>query len=251
MTEKQFLPSGHRKISQLEMINITKRFPGVIANDKINFDMHAGEVHALLGENGAGKSTLMKILYGLYQPDEGQIKLNGEQLKIGSPVDSIKLGIGMIHQHFMLVESLTVTENVALGLPSSRGLLTDLDKVSARILELAEIYRLQVDPDAYVWQLEPRLGPRWLMYFFLTAAGTGFALPIVYIFQRRMAKARVPASVLVRESILFAVFLDLVLWMQIGRILSNLIIFFLACGFVLLEIFLRVAEKATFDASES
>jgi len=153
MTEKQLLPSGHRKISQLEMINITKRFPGVIANDKINFDVHAGEVHALLGENGAGKSTLMKILYGLYQPDEGQIKLNGEQVKIGSPVDSIKLGIGMIHQHFMLVESLTVTENVALGLPSSRGLLTDLDKVSARILELAEIYRLQVDPDAYVWQL--------------------------------------------------------------------------------------------------
>ncbi len=153
MAEKQFLPSGHRKISRLEMINITKRFPGVIANDKINFDVHAGEVHALLGENGAGKSTLMKILYGLYQPDEGQIILDGEQVKIESPVDSINLGIGMIHQHFMLVESLTVTENVALGLPSSRGLLTDLDKVSARILELAEIYRLQVDPDAYVWQL--------------------------------------------------------------------------------------------------
>jgi len=153
MAEKQLLPTGHRKISQLEMIDITKRFPGVIANDKINFDVHAGEVHALLGENGAGKSTLMKILYGLYQPEEGQIKLDGEQVKIESPVDSIKLGIGMIHQHFMLVESLTVTENVALGLPSSRGLLTDLDKVSARILELAEIYRLQVDPDAYVWQL--------------------------------------------------------------------------------------------------
>ena len=102
-----------------------------------------------------------------------------------------------------------------------------------------------------VWLLEPRLGPRWLMYFFLTAAGTGFALPIVYIFQRRMAKARVDAAVLVRESILFAVFLDLLLWMQIGRILSNLIIFFLACGLVLLEIFLRMAEKATFDASES
>ena len=153
MTTNQLLPTGHRKISQLEMTDITKHFPGVIANEKINFDVHAGEVHALLGENGAGKSTLMKILYGLYQPDEGQIKLDGEQVKIESPVDSINLGIGMIHQHFMLVESLTVTENVALGLPSSRGLLTDLDKVSARILELAEIYRLQVDPDAYVWQL--------------------------------------------------------------------------------------------------
>jgi len=135
------------------MINITKRFPGVLANNKVNFDVHAGEVHALLGENGAGKSTLMKILYGMYQPEEGRIILDGEQVKIKSPVDSIHLGIGMIHQHFMLVESLTVAENVALGLPSSRGPLTDLDKVSTRILELAEIYGLQVDPDAYVWQL--------------------------------------------------------------------------------------------------
>lgn len=153
MTVNQLLPTGHRKISQLEMIDITKRFPGVIANNKVNFDVQAGEVHALLGENGAGKSTLMKILYGLYQPEEGQIKLDGEQVKIESPVDSINLGIGMIHQHFMLVESLTVAENVALGLPSSKGPLTDLDKVSARILKLAEIYGLQVDPDAYVWQL--------------------------------------------------------------------------------------------------
>ncbi|MCD4751486.1 MAG: ABC transporter ATP-binding protein [Anaerolineaceae bacterium] len=153
MTVHELLPTGHRKISHLEMISITKRFPGVLANNKVNFDVHAGEVHALLGENGAGKSTLMKILYGMYQPEEGQIILDGEQVKIESPVDSIKLGIGMIHQHFMLVESLTVAENVALGLPSSRGPLTDLDKVSARILELSEIYGLQVDPDAYVWQL--------------------------------------------------------------------------------------------------
>ena len=153
MTEKKQLPSGHSQISHLEMIEITKRFPGVIANNKVNFDVRAGEVHALLGENGAGKSTLMKILYGLYQPDEGVVRLDGSQVTIHSPVDSIKLGIGMIHQHFMLVESLTVAENVALGMPSSRGLLTDLDKVSARIVELAEIYGLQVDPDAYIWQL--------------------------------------------------------------------------------------------------
>lgn len=153
MPGNELLPTGHRKISQLEMTNITKRFPGVIANNKVNFDVHSGEVHALLGENGAGKSTLMKILYGLYQPEEGQILLDGKQVKIESPVDSINLGIGMIHQHFMLVESLTVAENVALGLPSSRGLLTDLDKVSARIRKLADIYGLQVDPDAYIWQL--------------------------------------------------------------------------------------------------
>ncbi len=153
MTEPKTLPSGKPQISSLEMVNITKRFPGVIANSKVNFDVRAGEVHALLGENGAGKSTLMKVLYGLYQPEEGHVKLDGKQVEIHSPVDSIGLGIGMIHQHFMLVESLTVAENVALGLPSSRGLLTDLDKVTERIHELAEIYGLQVDPNAYIWQL--------------------------------------------------------------------------------------------------
>ena len=153
MTENELLPTGKRKISHLEMVNITKRFPGVIANDQVNFDVRSGEVHALLGENGAGKSTLMKCLYGLYQPEEGFIRLDGERVEIHSPSDSIRLGIGMIHQHFMLVESLTVAENVALGLPSTREPLTDLDKVSARINDLAKIYGLQVDPDAYIWQL--------------------------------------------------------------------------------------------------
>ncbi len=153
MTESEFLPTGQRKINHLEMVEISKYFPGVIANNKVNFDVKAGEVHALLGENGAGKSTLMKVLYGLYPPEEGIIKLDGEKVSISSPVDSIGLGIGMIHQHFMLVESLTVAENVALGLASSRGPLTDLKIVSNRIEELAEIYGLQVDPEAYIWQL--------------------------------------------------------------------------------------------------
>jgi simple sugar transport system ATP-binding protein len=147
------VPSGQPKIAQVEMKGIVKRFPGVLANDHVDFDVRAGEVHALLGENGAGKSTLMKVLYGMYEPDEGEVWLNGKSVRINSPVDAIKLGIGMIHQHFMLVESLTVAENVALGLPSSRGPLTDLDQVSGRILELAEIYGLQVDPDAHIWQL--------------------------------------------------------------------------------------------------
>ena len=98
----------------MQMQGITKRFPGVLANDHVDFDVKSGEVHALLGENGAGKSTLMKILYGMYHPDEGQILLNGSSVTIASPTDAINLGIGMIHQHFMLVPTLTVAENVAL-----------------------------------------------------------------------------------------------------------------------------------------
>jgi len=141
------------RIETLEMKGITKRFPGVLANDRVDFDLHAGEVHALLGENGAGKSTLMKVLYGMYHPDEGQILLNGKPVSIASPTDSIDLGIGMIHQHFMLVPTLTVAENVALGVPSKRGPLTDLVEVSKRIVELAGVYGLKIDPDAHIWQL--------------------------------------------------------------------------------------------------
>ncbi|PWH16275.1 MAG: heme ABC transporter ATP-binding protein [Anaerolineae bacterium] len=144
---------GRQKIVHLEMRGITKIFPGVVANDRVDFDVHEGEVHALLGENGAGKSTLMKILYGLYEPNEGEIRINGQPVRIKSPKEAIALGIGMIHQHFMLVDTLTVAENIALGLPSSRGFVTDLDRVSKRTLELAERYGLHVDPGAYIWQL--------------------------------------------------------------------------------------------------
>lgn len=153
MTNTKTLPSGRSPINVMEMHQITKRFPGVLANDNIDFDVKGSEVHALLGENGAGKSTLMKILYGLYHQDSGEIYINGELVKISSPTHAINLGIGMIHQHFMLVETLTVAENVALGLTSSRGPLTDLDVVNNRIYELAETYNLRIDPDAYIWQL--------------------------------------------------------------------------------------------------
>jgi general nucleoside transport system ATP-binding protein len=141
------------QIRQLEMRGITKRFPGVLANDHIDFDVKSSEVHALLGENGAGKSTLMKILYGMYHQDEGEVFINGEEVKITSPTSAINQGIGMIHQHFMLVQTLTVAENVALGLPSSRGPLMDLKAVSNRILALADLYGLRIDPEAYIWQL--------------------------------------------------------------------------------------------------
>ncbi|MCO6451756.1 MAG: ABC transporter ATP-binding protein [Caldilineales bacterium] len=153
MPDANILPSGLPRIESLEMRGIVKRFPGVLANDHVDFDVHAGEIHALLGENGAGKSTLMKILYGLYQPDEGQILLNGEPIAVHSPTDSIEHGIGMIHQHFMLVDNLSVAQNVALGLRSSREPRLDLDVVSARIRELADTYGLQVDPKATISKL--------------------------------------------------------------------------------------------------
>jgi len=132
----------------LEMKGITKRFPGVLANSDVDFNVRAGEVHTLLGENGAGKSTLMKILFGLYKADEGSIHFEGKPLVINSPAAAISAGIGMIHQHFMLVNTFTVTENVALGLHTS-----DLVAVRKRLTELTETYGLDVDPDALVWQL--------------------------------------------------------------------------------------------------
>ena len=143
----------NRRIQRAEMRNIVKRFPGVLANSGVSFDVKAGEVHALLGENGAGKSTLMRQLYGLYQPDEGEIVIDGKPHIFRSPADSIRAGIGMIHQHFMLVPTLTVAQNVALGLRSSREPLLDLDKVTRRIQELSEAYGIKVEPRAYIWQL--------------------------------------------------------------------------------------------------
>ncbi len=137
----------------LQMRGIDKRFPGVIANDNVDFDVRAGEVHALLGENGAGKSTLMKILFGLYRPDSGEVLLHGKPLRLRSPHDAIEAGVGMIHQHFMLVPTLTVTENVALGLGRNPFAGVDLPGVARRITELSNAYHLGIDPDAKCWQL--------------------------------------------------------------------------------------------------
>lgn len=137
----------------VEMNGITKRFPGVLANDNINFELKAGEVHALLGENGAGKSTLMKILYGLYGYDEGEILIQGMPVDLKSPNDAIKIGIGMVHQHFTLIPVMTVTENIILGVKSSKEPLLNLIEAEKRILELSETYNLKVDPKAKIEQL--------------------------------------------------------------------------------------------------
>jgi simple sugar transport system ATP-binding protein len=138
----------------LELRGITKRFPGVLANDHISLSLMQSEIHALLGENGAGKTTLMNILYGLYKPDEGEIFVKGEKLTVGTPNDAIKAGVGMVHQHFMLIPVFTVTENVMLGNEYLKpGGFLDRKKVAARIREISQQYNLQVDPDAYVKDL--------------------------------------------------------------------------------------------------
>ncbi|MBC8194240.1 MAG: ABC transporter ATP-binding protein [Acidimicrobiia bacterium] len=135
------------------MRGITKAFPGVVANDGVDLDVRYGEVHTLLGENGAGKSTLVKILFGLYQPDEGTIHLRGKPISVESPSEAIASRIGMIHQHFMLVPTLTVAENVALGMASTRQPFTDLDVVSRRVSEISEEHGLAVDPSVEVRRL--------------------------------------------------------------------------------------------------
>ncbi|RLG46416.1 MAG: heme ABC transporter ATP-binding protein [Thermoproteota archaeon] len=133
------------------MKGIVKTFPGVVANDHIDFEVRAGEIHALLGENGAGKTTLMNILFGIYQPDEGEIYVRGKRVEIRSPRDAMHLGIGMVHQHFMLVEKHTVAENIALGFATKFFFPTE--EIARKIREFSEKYGLTVDPHAYIWQL--------------------------------------------------------------------------------------------------
>ncbi|NPA89954.1 MAG: ABC transporter ATP-binding protein [Chloroflexi bacterium] len=143
---------GESQRVAVEMRNIVKRFPGVLANDHVNFSALEGEIHALLGENGAGKTTLMNILSGLYRPDEGEIYIYGKRVFFNSPRDAIAHGVGMVHQHFKLVETHTVTENIILGLDKPRFFL-NLEEAEREIEKLEEQYGLKVDPRAYIWQL--------------------------------------------------------------------------------------------------
>ena len=134
----------------IEMLNITKKFPGIIANDNITLQLKKGEIHALLGENGAGKSTLMSVLFGLYQPEEGVIKKDGQVVSIKNPNDANALGIGMVHQHFKLVEVFSVLDNIILGVEPTKGPFLKKDEARKKVLALSEKYGLKVDPDAMV-----------------------------------------------------------------------------------------------------
>src|SRR3979411_1829193 len=136
------------------MRGITKRFPGIVANDDVGLDVRKGEVHALLGENGAGKSTLMNILYGLYKPDEGEILLRGRPVVFGSAKDAIEAGIGMVHQHFMLIPVMTVAENIVLGKePTRERVLFDEGAAAERVRELWAAFGLALDPEQRIEQL--------------------------------------------------------------------------------------------------
>ena len=134
----------------VEMLNITKRFPGIIANDNITLQLKKGEIHALLGENGAGKSTLMSVLFGLYQPEEGEIRKDGKKVEIKDPNDANRLGIGMVHQHFKLVECFSVLDNIILGVETTKGGFLKKKEARAKVMELSQKYGLAVDPDALI-----------------------------------------------------------------------------------------------------
>ena len=134
----------------IEMLNITKRFPGIVANDNITLQLKKGEIHALLGENGAGKSTLMSVLFGLYQPEEGEIRKDGKKVTINNPNDANDLGIGMVHQHFKLVECFSVLDNIVLGVETTKNGLLKMDEAKKKVMELSKKYGLIVDPDALI-----------------------------------------------------------------------------------------------------
>ena len=143
----------------IEMREIVKKFGDFTANDHVNLLVHKGEVHAILGENGAGKSTLMNVLYGLYQPTSGQIFVGGKEEVIHSPSRAIELGIGMVHQHFMLVQPFSVTENIILGMEPMKGLTVDLKTARKRVEEISKRYNMQVDfKGSLSWCRHPDFG---------------------------------------------------------------------------------------------
>ena len=147
------MTTGEETTPAIEVVGVTKRFPGVVANADVSFSLQQGEIHCLLGENGAGKTTLMNIVYGLYQPDEGELRIGGAPVRFESSGDAIAAGIGMVHQHFQLVPVLTVTDNVILGQEPTNGPFVDRETARQRIVELSERYKLPVDPDARVADL--------------------------------------------------------------------------------------------------
>lgn len=134
----------------IEMLHITKKFPGIIANDDVTIQLKKGEIHALLGENGAGKSTLMSVLFGLYQAEEGIIKKDGKEVQIKNPNDANALGIGMVHQHFKLVECFTVLDNIIMGVEPNKFGFLQKKEAREKVVALSEKYGLHIDPDAYI-----------------------------------------------------------------------------------------------------
>ena len=149
----------------IAMKDIVKKFGDFTANDHINLTVHKGEVHAILGENGAGKSTLMNVLYGMYKPTSGTIEVEGKEVSMSSTNDAIALGIGMVHQHFMLIQPFTVTENIVLGVEPTKGLRIDNATAREKVLEISERYGMQIDPDAKIEDISVGMQQRVEMYY--------------------------------------------------------------------------------------
>src|SRR5690554_6103493 len=147
-SKENYQPASASNDYIIEMRNITKVFPGVIANDNVSLTLKRGEIHALLGENGAGKSTLMSVLFGLYQPEEGEIYKDGQLVQINDPNDANDLGIGMVHQHFKLVDTFTVLDNIILGDEPLKNGVINRKEARKKLIELSKAYGLEVDPDA-------------------------------------------------------------------------------------------------------
>ena len=147
------MTQNHKSENAVLMTNITKQFPLVLANDNVSFEVCWGEVHALVGENGAGKSTLMKVLYGMQRPDTGEIKIDGSSVNLSNPNDAIKLGIGMVHQHFMLVETMTVTENIILGLEPGSSFNMDANTARLKVDALIKQFQFELSPEDIIEEL--------------------------------------------------------------------------------------------------
>ena len=208
----------------IEMLGITKRFPGIIANDNITLQLKKGEIHALLGENGAGKSTLMSVLFGLYQPEEGEIHKDGKKVDIQNPNDANDLGIGMVHQHFKLVECFSVLDNIILGVETTKNGLLQKDGARKKVMELSEKYGLSVDPDAIIEDVTVGMQQRTeiLKMLLLIAVSILFTACTMCIWKKDMGMLSALPVLILLQIIICPVFFDMAVYVPVLKYIRYL-----------------------------